>query len=45
MGRLGGKVALHRAVYLGSAESSFVTGAEFVIDGGETAGTVLPPAL
>lgn len=34
----------HLAVYLGSDESSFVTGAEFVIDGGETAGTVLPPA-
>jgi 3alpha(or 20beta)-hydroxysteroid dehydrogenase len=48
-----GHVPLHRigqpaeiaqlAVYLASEESSFVTGAEFVIDGGETAGTVVPP--
>ncbi|MDQ0092500.1 glucose 1-dehydrogenase [Paeniglutamicibacter psychrophenolicus] len=30
------------AVYLAADESSFVTGAEFVIDGGETAGTVAP---
>ena len=47
-----GHVALHRigqpteiaqlAVYLAGEESSFVTGAEFVIDGGETAGTVMP---
>ncbi|MBP1134302.1 3alpha(or 20beta)-hydroxysteroid dehydrogenase [Arthrobacter sp. PvP023] len=29
-------------VYLASEESSFVTGSEFVIDGGETAGTVAP---
>ncbi|MGO4230645.1 SDR family oxidoreductase [Arthrobacter sp. YAF34] len=27
-------------VYLAADESSFVTGAEFVIDGGETAGSV-----
>lgn len=27
-------------VYLAGEESSFVTGAEFVIDGGETAGTI-----
>ncbi|KRE82095.1 SDR family oxidoreductase [Arthrobacter sp. Soil763] len=49
-----GHVALHRtgqpreiaelAVYLAGDESSFVTGAEFVIDGGETAGTVQTPA-
>jgi 3alpha(or 20beta)-hydroxysteroid dehydrogenase len=49
-----GHVPLHRigqptevadlAVYLAGEESSFVTGAEFVIDGGETAGTVVPPA-
>jgi len=45
-----GHVPLHRigqpteiadlAVYLAADESSFVTGAEFVIDGGETAGSV-----
>ena len=45
-----GHVPLHRigqptevadlAVYLAANESSFVTGAEFVIDGGETAGSV-----
>jgi 3alpha(or 20beta)-hydroxysteroid dehydrogenase len=29
-------------LYLSSNESSFVTGAEFVIDGGDTAGTVTP---
>ncbi|MCB5290814.1 glucose 1-dehydrogenase [Arthrobacter sp. SO3] len=50
-----GHVPLHRvgqpsevadlAVYLAGDESSFVTGAEFVIDGGETAGTVAPPAV
>ena len=49
-----GHVPLHRtgqpreiadlAVYLAADESSFVTGAEFVIDGGETAGTVAPPS-
>lgn len=49
-----GHVPLHRigqpteiadlAVYLAADESSFVTGAEFVIDGGETAGTVSTPA-
>jgi len=49
-----GHVPLHRigqptevadlAVYLAGDESSFVTGAEFVIDGGETAGTVATPA-
>ncbi|QDW31122.1 glucose 1-dehydrogenase [Arthrobacter sp. KBS0702] len=49
-----GHVPLHRigqptevadlAVYLAGDESSFVTGAEFVIDGGETAGSVAPPA-
>jgi len=49
-----GHVPLHRigqptevadlAVYLAGEESSFVTGAEFVIDGGETAGTVGTPA-
>jgi len=49
-----GHVPLHRigqpteiadlAVYLAADESSFVTGAEFVIDGGETAGTVATPA-
>ncbi|MCO4254179.1 SDR family oxidoreductase [Pseudarthrobacter sp. HLT3-5] len=30
-------------LYLSSNESSFVTGAEFVIDGGDTAGIVTPP--
>ncbi len=47
-----GHVPLHRigqptevadlVVYLAGDESSFVTGAEFVIDGGETAGVVTP---
>lgn len=47
-----GHVPLHRigqprevadlVVYLASDESSFITGSEFVIDGGETAGTVAP---
>lgn len=47
-----GHVPLHRigqprevaelVVYLASEESAFVTGSEFVIDGGETAGTVSP---
>ncbi|MET1086530.1 MAG: SDR family oxidoreductase, partial [Arthrobacter sp.] len=32
-------------LYLAGDESSFVTGAEFVIDGGETAGMVHNPAL
>jgi 3alpha(or 20beta)-hydroxysteroid dehydrogenase len=30
-------------LYLASDESQFVTGAEFIIDGGDTAGTVTPP--
>jgi 3alpha(or 20beta)-hydroxysteroid dehydrogenase len=29
-------------LYLVSDESQFVTGAEFIIDGGDTAGTVTP---
>ncbi|KIS25621.1 3-alpha-hydroxysteroid dehydrogenase [Arthrobacter sp. SPG23] len=47
-----GHVPLHRigqprevadlVVYLASDESSFITGSEFLIDGGETAGTVAP---
>jgi 3alpha(or 20beta)-hydroxysteroid dehydrogenase len=30
-------------LYLASDEAQFVTGAEFIIDGGDTAGTVTPP--
>lgn len=32
-------------LYLAGDESSFVTGAEFVIDGGETAGMAQNPVL
>lgn len=39
MGRVGQSIEVsHLVVYLASDESSFSTGAEFVVDGGETAG-------
>jgi 3alpha(or 20beta)-hydroxysteroid dehydrogenase len=33
----------HLIVFLASDESAFITGSEFIHDGGETAGTALPP--
>jgi 3alpha(or 20beta)-hydroxysteroid dehydrogenase len=33
----------HLIVFLASDESAFITGSEFVHDGGETAGTAIPP--